>query len=165
MSTSEGKKRFDCFLTHDWGQGLKNHEKVRRINRALESHGLVTWFDEDRIVGDVVAKMVEGIENSSMALVFITEAYLNKVRQSDHRDNSKFEFNHCINFGCDMIPIVMEAGVRNQTKWTGRVGVALGTSLYVDFSSAFDDNNLFDDKIKVLISVISKKPILFFRNP
>jgi ankyrin repeat protein len=51
----------------------------------------------------------------------------------------------------------MEAGLSNQRKWTGLVGAALGSSLYVDFSSAFDDNNLLDDKIKELISAISKK--------
>ena len=38
--------------------------------------------------------MVEGIENSDVIVVFVTEAYRDKVNQSDGRDNCLFEFKH-----------------------------------------------------------------------
>jgi hypothetical protein len=46
-------RSFHVFLTHDWGDkdelGRNNHDTVSRINEALKSRGLVTWFDSDRM--------------------------------------------------------------------------------------------------------------------
>ena len=59
--------------------GRSNHERVSRVNAALQAAGLVTWFDEERMHGDVVAQMTDGIDHSSLVLVFITHNYINKV--------------------------------------------------------------------------------------
>ncbi len=33
-----------------------------------------------------------------------------------------------------MIPVVLEASMLDQTMWTGRIGLVLGSQLYVDFT-------------------------------
>jgi hypothetical protein len=51
------KCKTDIFLTHNWGVddlGRQNHDRVVVINEALKSLGFVTWFDNDRMTGDVV---------------------------------------------------------------------------------------------------------------
>ena len=35
--------RYDCFLSHNWGEGHANHKRVARINDALKQEGIVTW--------------------------------------------------------------------------------------------------------------------------
>ena len=50
----------DCFLTHDWGKdelGRDNHQRVLKINAYLKNRGLITWFDSDRMIGEIVAQM------------------------------------------------------------------------------------------------------------
>jgi hypothetical protein len=93
LKLPEGK--YHVFLTHDWGEAGKNHHRVSRINEILKSkYGLTTWFDQDRMDGDVRITMTEGIENSLTMIVFITERYQRKVIEggSDSRDNCKVGF-------------------------------------------------------------------------
>jgi len=47
-------RRTDCFLTHDWGRelGMDNHARVGVMNKALQSRGLTTWFDEEQMQGN-----------------------------------------------------------------------------------------------------------------
>ena len=55
----------DAFLTHDWGtdrEGRNNHTRVARVNAALQRAGLRTWFDEEKMRGDIHARMAEGID-------------------------------------------------------------------------------------------------------
>jgi hypothetical protein len=90
LKLPEGK--YHVFLTHDWGEEGENHLRVSRINDILQSkYGLTTWFDQDRMDGDVRITMTEGIENSLAMVVFITERYQRKVVEggSDSRDNCK----------------------------------------------------------------------------
>jgi hypothetical protein len=93
LKLPEGK--YHVFLTHDWGEEGENHSRVSRINDILKSkYGLTTWFDQDRMDGDVRITMTEGIENSLAMVVFITERYQRKVVEggSDSRDNCKVSF-------------------------------------------------------------------------
>ena len=101
--------------------------------------------------------MVEGIENSDVIVVFITETYRDKVNQIDGRDNCLFEFKHAFEQkGPEvMIPVVMEPGMRNAREWKGLLGAALSSHLYVDFSSAFTDDAIFDAKVNELVSSIN----------
>ena len=55
------------FLTHDWGmdeQGRDNHGRVAKVNKWLKAHNIVTWFDEDRMKGNILQQMFQGIDNS-----------------------------------------------------------------------------------------------------
>ena len=74
--------RYAVFLSHDWGSdGLNrsNHERVAAVNDALCAAGLTTWFDSDRMTGDINAAMTEGIDHSDTVVVCVTRNYLLKV--------------------------------------------------------------------------------------
>ncbi len=111
---------------------------------------------EERMSGDTRQQMVEGIENSDVIIVFITDTYRTKINQMDGCDNCKFEFKHVFEQKGPslMIPVVMESGMRNARDWTGLLGAALSTHLYIDFSSAFTDDVVFDAKVNELLSRI-----------
>ena len=75
-------KQFDVFLTHDWGvdeKGRKNHDRVALVNTAIKELGFTTWFDSDRMVGNISIQMAAGIDNSKAVIVFLTERYCDKV--------------------------------------------------------------------------------------
>jgi hypothetical protein len=90
LKLPEGK--YHVFLTHDWGEEGKNHRRVSRVNDILKSkYGLTTWFDEDRMEGNIRNKMTKGIENSLSMIMFLTSRYERKVTEGDDdiRDNCK----------------------------------------------------------------------------
>lgn len=128
---------FDCFLTHDWGAGQANHARVSRINATLKSFGFRTWFDEERMVGDIEQQMTHGIDHSKMVIVFVTQRYIQKVAGKDERgedDNCKFEFDYaCKRKGvASMLTVVMERECMDTSTWEGKVGGKLGSRLYID---------------------------------
>lgn len=80
------------FLTHDWGKDeldRQNHERVKKVNQILQAEGIKTWFDEERLQGNIRYQMAEGIENSYAMVVFVTRRYMEKVNSLDNRDNCK----------------------------------------------------------------------------
>ena len=109
------------------------------------------------MIGNIRHKMVEGIENSDVIVVFVTETYRDKINSSNSRDNCLFEFKHAFEQkGSEVtIPVVMEPCMRNTREWKGILGAALSTHLYIDFSSAFTDDAIFDAKVKELVSSIN----------
>ena len=129
---------------------------MKRINDAIKARGVIPWFDEERMSGETRQKMVDGIENSDVIVMFITEAYRDKVNQGDGRDYCLFEFKYAFEQKGPkvMIPVVMEPGMGNARDWTELLGAALSTHSYIDFSSAFTDNAIFDAKVKELVSSI-----------
>jgi WD40 repeat protein len=156
------KLKTDVFLTHDWGideLGRVNHDRVAAINEALKSLGFVTWFDSDRMTGNVVKQMVSGIDNASVIIVFVTQRYMNKVNGADANDNCYKEFNYATDTksAAKMIPVVMEPRMKDiRTNWSGLTRMELGRQLYVDFSN----DNDFQSAIQQL-----KAEILSRTNP
>jgi WD40 repeat protein len=152
----------DVFLTHDWGVdelGRVNHDRVAAINKELKSLGFVTWFDSERMTGEVVYQMANGIKNTSVVIVFITQRYMNKVNGPDTNDNCRKEFNFAVQkkSSTKMIPVVMEPRMKDILgNWDGVVQLELGTSLNVDFSN----DNDFQSAIQQL-----KAEILSRTNP
>ena len=72
----------NVFLAHCWGKdgsGRDNHARVSRMNDKLKARGVTTWFDADRMVGNIQQQMAEGIDSTCCMLIFITEAYHDKV--------------------------------------------------------------------------------------
>lgn len=129
-----------AFLAHDWGTdelGRNNHERVSKLNACMKALGMSTWFDEEQMRGDINQKMAEGIDNTSVVVVFVTKRYMEKVAgQCGPDDNCKFEFDYAllrkgVNY---MIPVVMEPRCRNTRSWVGTVGGKLGGLLYVDYA-------------------------------
>ncbi len=101
---------YGAFLTHDWGSGHTNHERVKLANEALKLRGIVTWFDGDRMAGNLLDTMADGIEKSDMVVVFLTAAYMEKVGGSKAADNCRIEFSHAQRLGRRMVPV--------DRKWT-----------------------------------------------
>ena len=56
-------KQTDVFLSHNWGpdsESRDNHERVAVVNEALKGAGYETWFDNDRMHGNIAQRMAEG---------------------------------------------------------------------------------------------------------
>lgn len=136
-SSTSSTIQTDCFLSHNWGKNKNNHEGVKMVNEALKRRGWKTWFDENKIDGNIRYKMAEGIDNTKCVVVFITKEYREKVNGLDMTDNCKYEFTYAMNqLGSqNMIPIIMESEMKDTKKWKGELGAALGSMLYIDFSS------------------------------
>jgi 5S rRNA maturation endonuclease (ribonuclease M5) len=149
----------DVFLSHDWGTDQRersNHSRVSRINDFLKAKGLITWFDSDRMEGDIRSKMTDGIEHTKCIVVFITDNYRKKVNQSDNRDNCRYEFKYAFaQKGAEkMISVVMEERMRNTRTWQGELGGALGDFLYIDMVS--DETEVFERQCEELYQNIDK---------
>jgi hypothetical protein len=159
---AELKPKTDVFLTHDWGideLGRANHDRVAVINKELKFLGFVTWFDSEKMTGDVVDQMVSGIDNSFVIIVIVTQRYMNKVNGSNANDNCRKEFKYAAQTksSTKMIPVVMEPRMTDiDGNWTGLIKMELGNILYVDFSN----DNDFQSAIQQL-----KAEILSRTNP
>jgi hypothetical protein len=163
LSSSSSKVETDCFLSHNWGENKKNHYLVSKINSELIKRGLITWFDEEKIEGNIRHQMAEGIDNTKCILVFITKEYRDKVNGIDMRDNAKYEFTYSMNqHGSQyMIPIIMEPDMRETNKWKGELGAALGSILYVDLSdeklSEIELDKKYDELYKRIKHIVDKR--------
>eukprot|EP00599_Poterioochromonas_sp_BG-1_P004892 CAMPEP_0173141388 /NCGR_PEP_ID=MMETSP1105-20130129/5467_1 /TAXON_ID=2985 /ORGANISM="Ochromonas sp., Strain BG-1" /LENGTH=1200 /DNA_ID=CAMNT_0014054587 /DNA_START=163 /DNA_END=3761 /DNA_ORIENTATION=+ len=162
--------RTDVFLTHDWGfdiLGRNNHSRVAKINEALKARGILTWFDNDRMEGNIVQKMCDGIDKTSLALVFVTQRYIEKVNHPHGNDNCQLEFNYALQriTPSRMIPVVQESRCLNQRTWDGPVGMALGTSMFIDNTSDEDLESTVDDIYKVIIRKLQQPPLLHSLPP
>ena len=163
VPTQEGT---DCFLTHNWGLSpdFENHCRVSHLNNFIEGRGIVTWFDSKRMTGSVHDVMAAGIENTKCVVVFITQLYHDKVNADDLRDNCKFEFCHAMRkLGPQrMVPVVMEAGMKNNRNWNGVLGASLAGLMYIDMSDVVVGTPAFEAKACEIadrvISIIRDRP-------
>lgn len=147
----------DVFLTHNWGDHQDNHKQVAEVNRLLKQKGLITWFDDEKMEGNVKEKMVEGIDNASCVVVFITQLYIDKVGGKNAQDNCKLEFGYATRRKTTslMVPVLMKKACSDPTAWTGTVGMEMGGLLYVDMRDGVTEKNVGDlyDRILSLIGV------------
>ncbi|GBG16135.1 Hypothetical Protein FCC1311_116102, partial [Hondaea fermentalgiana] len=127
---------YDAFLTHDWGEDGANHEVVSSVNARLRRADKVTWFDEDRLSGDIVLQITQGIENSRKVVVFITERYMGKL-QAGGNDFCKDEFMTAVRIHtpAKMIAVVLEPAMLDTSLWRGPLQFRLGGHLYIDFTT------------------------------
>ena len=62
------------------------------MNAALKARGLLTWFDDEKMRGQILDQMASGVNRSATVAVFITKRYLEKVNGDKLDDNCKVEF-------------------------------------------------------------------------
>lgn len=141
----------DCFLSHEFGldvYGRNIHERVGRINQALRGKGLLTWYDEALPARDLVAHVTTGINRSRSLVCFLTQKYIDNVVGNQVTEHCNMEFNYTLSKKHPeyIIPVVLEENLLNPALWGGNVGLALGSSEFVNF---VDDNN-FELKIEEL---------------
>ena len=85
------------------------HSSVGKINDYLKSRGVVTWFDGDRMEGEIVDYVVSGIDKSAVIVVFVTTAYMEKVGSGLERQLSKeFTYATRTKSASKMISVPME---------------------------------------------------------
>lgn len=132
--------KYHAFLTHNWGYGDCNHKRVSVINHYLKNLGVVTWFDEDRMQGNIANQMSRGINNSLTVIVFITEDYITKVAGeavNGDNDNCKLEFEYaCEHKGVNNL-ILVEMEETNKP-WRGSVGLYAGKILSYSYKKNRD---------------------------
>ena len=153
---------FLAFLTHSWVKDALDrdtHARVSRVNDYLKARGMVTWFDGDRMEGEIVDQMVDGIDKSAVLVVFVTTAYIEKVASRNANDNCRKEFSYGTRTKSanKMVPVPMEPACLNPLQWKGPVGMELGGKLYkAQFAHDVDDAafeaeaaKLFDEIVRV----------------
>jgi len=141
ISPQAAGAKFDVFLSHDWGQdgeARATHPRVSTVNSYLKSMGIRTWFDEERMQGNVLDRMCTGIDDSECVVVFVTQNYVDKVGGvNGPQDNCKKEFEYAERTkGADkLISVVFEPSVKKTSLWRGGVGMVLGSRLFKDLSA------------------------------
>ena len=156
--------RTDVFLSHDWGKdeyGRDNHQRVSLINDELKARGYITWFDEEKLAGNIDVEMAQGIEQTEGVIAFITRRYYEKVNGENARDNCQKEFQHAseIKTRAKIVPVVMEESMRDATPWKGLVGINIGKEMYVDMSDDIENKAYLNQKMELLLRQLLSKGI------
>lgn len=154
----------DVFLSHDWGideKGRDNHDRVSIINHKLDELGYRTWFDEEKIMGDIDDEISEGIEQTKCVIVFMTRQYHNKVNSRDPYDHCRLEFNHAKRMVSidKMVAVVMEPCMTEAKKWTGQIGMYLGGKMYINMSKDLMNKTYLKKQMKKLQKVLQSMGI------
>jgi len=145
------EKKYHVFLTHNWGENDENHQRVSKINHELKMCGVRTWFDEERLGGNIIEEISSGIDSSLAIIVFITQAYVTKVSGNGRKGNDdycKLEFEYAQKFmGVDNM-IVVECEETDE-RWSGNLEFFLGNHFKYNFKS--------DDKLTTCVEGLVKK--------
>ena len=154
----------DVFLSHNWGEdedGRDNHKRVSIINEELKTRGYKTWFDEEKMAGNIDVKMAQGIDQTKGVIIFITRKYYEKVNGENAGDNCKKEFQYAskVKTPARMVPVVMEKSMRDLAPWLGLVGINLGGEMYVDMSGDMKNKTYLSQQMKLLLRQLQSKGI------
>jgi hypothetical protein len=135
-----------------------NHLIVQDLVRRLQALGLSVWIDEEQVHSNVMDSMIRGIDSSKVVVVCITERYVGKVQPGNTRDHCKLEFDYVARRkgAKHMVPLVMEAAMRDTALWTGPVAMVLGGVLYVDASNPTGPSRVTDAQAKKLAAMIRR---------
>eukprot|EP00299_Pterocystis_sp_00344_P014497 c7188_g1_i1.p1 GENE.c7188_g1_i1~~c7188_g1_i1.p1 ORF type:complete len:336 (+),score=90.22 c7188_g1_i1:175-1182(+) len=136
--------KYDVFISHDWGQDEQqrdNHARASKLNKALKVAGLVTWFDEERLTGNIMKQIADGIDASRLVMILVTRRYMEKASGTNPHDFCYLEFNYAAKrkSAQRMIPIVMERRMTDTQEWMGLLGFVLGNEMHFRFT---DDNDM-----------------------
>jgi hypothetical protein len=154
----------DIFLTYNLGIDelqRNNHDRVSKINLALRLRGFESWFDEQYAPDRTNRKMMAGVDNASVILVFVTKQYIGKVNSNNPDDICHKEFKYASNAKSSkmMIPIVMETAMKEvDTTWDGLFKTVFDGISYIDYSK--DDD--FDDVVdRITNEILSRSEMLW----
>lgn len=142
-----------AFLSHDWGVDKGNHARVIAVAKSLRyDYGIKCWVDDTHMrAGDnLMDKMCKGIEQSDVFVVFVTEAYIDKVHSENQADNVRREFYHALNQQARMLPVRFSPTLPRI--WKGPVGMQLSSHMYVDLSCPIE---ALPDKVGLLATAIN----------
>jgi len=153
------EKPSDVFLSHDWGTENINHMRVQKINEELKNRNVATFFDTDPggITDELNSDMAKAIEGTKVGLVFVTQAYHDKVDGKAYKgtsDNCYMEFSYMTMkiTKAKMLTVVLEPEMKDPKKWNGPLGFQMSGKLYVDMCGNLDDPNVMKEKMDGLMS-------------
>jgi len=152
----EGEKTY-VFLSHDWGIDGNNHpHRVKQINEALKSRGLITWIDDENIVNDIDRKIIDGIDHTECMIVFLTENYVRKVDGKNDKDYCQREFNYGFEkLGKDKIlVVVLDESLKDRSKCGSTIPFNLGSVLYVDMTETSSSDNSLDSLYQRILKIV-----------
>jgi hypothetical protein len=91
-----GAYQYDVFIPHAWDEDEKGRDNHARLNEGLQKLKVKTWFDDDKMQGNILQRMAEGIERSAVVLICVTRKYMEKVKM-DGSNDCKLEFEYAYN--------------------------------------------------------------------
>jgi hypothetical protein len=155
--------RYIAFLSHDRGRDRldrDNHARVLRIKDSMHCRGVPVWIDDDQLSGHIDTKVCEGIDQSSVVLLFVTKNFMLKVGGKSQRGEGDFcllEFNYAkLNkTSKKMLCVVMEPQCLDQLEWSGPLMMHMGGSLFFDFSTDDDFEGKMNDLVKMMQGIVS----------
>ena len=156
--------RTDVFLSHNWGEdesGRDNHQRVAIINKELKARGYKTWFDEEKIAGNIDKKMAQGIAQTEGVIVFLTKKYQKKVNDNNAGDNCQKEYMYASRkkTKSKIVAVVMETCMRDINTWSVLVDFHLGGDMYVDMSGEFENEAYLSQQMELLVKELQSKGI------
>lgn len=156
------------FFSHSWKNdnlGRNNHFRVYKIAKILQNLGYSIWIDEDNMIGDIDYCMCDGIENSQLIIVCLTESYFKKIDETAKnpykRDNCYKEWTYSNARQKMMIPVIMEPSLKNISLWPPSIiSLYFASQLYIDCSYdnlQYNTNNIL--KYLKKINVLPEKKV------
>lgn len=124
--------RIKAFASHDWGKEQQTHKRVAKVVEQLRKYDIDIWFDETHMKGNILDAMCRGIDQSDVVLIFVTSNYIRKVQSGNENDNVRREFMYASQAPERLLVVRFDSELPN--KWSGPVGMLLGSKLYVDLS-------------------------------
>ena len=137
----------DIFISHAWGNdsdGRDNHKRSDELFNTLKAKGYSVWFDTYDISGNIDSCIMNGINNSKVVLLCLTEKYFNKINNAVHgqilNDNCYKEWNYSLFKQKKIIPLVMDSNTSNiYLNTDGVIQMYLNSCLYINMSENIDD--------------------------
>ena len=153
----------DIFITHNWGldsHGRDNHVRCKMLAYELIARGYTVWFDEKDMVKNIDNKIIEGINNSKVVLLCLTEKYCDKISNGINNqiinDNCYKEWNITLIKSKKIIPIIMENNLLNN-KSSEIIQMYINSIFYIDMNECIYDNMELLCKNLNAYQVFSKK--------
>lgn len=134
------RRRYDCFLSHNWGpdcKGRDNHARATRIAMFLRNHGLEVFFDDWEMhrYRNIDEAMVRGMEHATITIILLTRKYISKIENGRVSDNCVAEY-HLAKMTPGVILVIMEEELRIPCNWgCNAIFAQLSQRLYIDASA------------------------------
>ncbi|KAK3578384.1 hypothetical protein CHS0354_025478 [Potamilus streckersoni] len=134
-SAAASRTKGHIFLSYSWS----DKEIAYQIRDRLRAEGYAIWIDVERMGGSTLEAMADGIENSAVVLICMSEKY----KQSP---NCRTEGEYTFQLRKEYIPLMMQKKYRPD----GWLGAILGAKLYFDFSGKYPLEKSFQGLLKEL---------------
>jgi hypothetical protein len=150
------------FFSHTWKSDnldRDNHARVKNLANCMKKYGWTVWLDEDEMMGNIDACMVNGIKNSECIIACLTTKYIEKINHASNnttiRDNCFKEWTYSNSINKSIIPVIMEEDVIT-CEGKGILDMYLGNMLFLDLSSEI--NNTAAGKLNDMLLKLNYKP-------